>query len=211
MYRIHRAVSDAWFFSSGAGRFDPVGVAGRGASYWAEDALGAWVETFRTRMLLPERELDDRRLSVATLQVDVVVCDLTVRRALVAGVTVALTAGGDYSAAQSLADGLQGECPAVRWRLRHDLRQRLIGIAWFGDVEPGASMRCGAATERDLGSPEGPRQRRFPAVRIPGLAEPAVVRSRGGRAAHGKEAATARAGKAGGNETPMDESRAGPR
>ena len=142
LYRIHRAVNDAWLFSSGAGRFDPVGVAGRGASYWADDALGAWVETFRTRMLLPEREIDERRLSVATLKEDVVVCDLTVRRALAAGVTVALTAGGDYSAAQALADGLQGEYPAVRWRLRHDLRQRMIGIAWFGDVEPGASTRA---------------------------------------------------------------------
>jgi hypothetical protein len=142
LYRIHRAVNDAWFFSSGAGRFDPVGVTGRGASYWAEGALGAWVETFRTRMLLPERELDERRLSVATLQEDVVVCDLTVRRALAAGVTVALTAGGDYSAAQALADRLQGEYPAVGWRLRHDLRQRMIGIAWFGDVEPRASTRA---------------------------------------------------------------------
>jgi hypothetical protein len=141
LYRIHRAVNDAWFFSS-AGRFDPIGVTGRGASYWAEDALGAWVETFRTRMLLPERDLDERRLSIATLREDVIVCDLTVRRALAAGVTVALTAGGDYSAAQALADGLQGEDPAVRWRLRHDLRQRIIGIAWFGDVEPGASTRA---------------------------------------------------------------------
>jgi len=142
LYRIHRAVNDAWFLSSGSGRFDPVGVAGRGASYWAEGALGAWVETFRTRMLLPERELDERRLSVATLQEDVIVCDLTVRRALAAGVTVALTAGGDYSAAQALADGLQGEYQAVRRRLRHDLRPRIIGIAWFGDVEPDASTRA---------------------------------------------------------------------
>ena len=142
LYRIHRAVNDAWFFSCGAGRFDPVGVAGRGASYWAEGELGAWIETFRTRMLLPELEIDGRRMSVATLQEDVVVCDLTVRRALAAGVTVALTAGGDSSAAQTLADGLQGVYPALRWRLRHDLRQRLIGIAWFGDVKPGASTRA---------------------------------------------------------------------
>ena len=135
LYRIHRAVNSPWFFSSASARFDPAGVDGRGASYWAADGLGAWVETFRTRMLLPEPEIVERRLSVATLEEDVVVCDLTVRRALASGVTAAMTAGADYRAAQALADELQGEYAAVRWRLRHDLRQRLIGIAWFGNAE----------------------------------------------------------------------------
>jgi hypothetical protein len=142
LYRIHRAAGDPWFFSCGPGRFDPVGIPGRGASYWAQDALGAWVETFRTRMLLPEREIAERRLSIATLREELVVCDLTVRRALSAGVTVALTAGGDYSASQALANRLHGEYAAVRWRVRHDLRQRLIGVACFGDTEPGATTRA---------------------------------------------------------------------
>jgi len=74
LYRIHRAVNSPWFFSSGSVRFDPAGVDGRGASYWAADGLGAWVETFRTRMLLAEREIVERRLSVATLEEDAVVC-----------------------------------------------------------------------------------------------------------------------------------------
>jgi hypothetical protein len=154
LYRIHRAVNEPWFFSSGSGRFDPVGVTGRGASYWAEDTLGAWVETFRTRMLLPEREIVERRLSVATLGEDVVVCDLTVRRALTAGVTVALTAGADYSVAQALAGRLRGKYVAVRWRLRHDLRQRLIAIAWFGDAQPDRSMRGSLPLTETLEIPE---------------------------------------------------------
>ena len=44
-----------------------------------------------------------------------------------------MTAGGDYTQAQALADALQGSVPAVRWRLRHDLGGKLIGVAWFGD------------------------------------------------------------------------------
>jgi RES domain-containing protein len=135
LYRIHRAGSNPWFFDgSGAGRFDPTGSPGRAACYWAEDALGAWVEVFRTRMLLPELELAERAISVATLSEDLVVVDLTVRRGLKAGVTAALTAGGDYTEAHALADALQAEHPGVRWRLRHDLRQKLIGVAWFGDA-----------------------------------------------------------------------------
>lgn len=86
LYR-NRAGSDPWFFDgSGAGRFDPTGSPGRGTCDWAEDVLGAWVEMFRTRVLLPERELAERAISVATLSGDLVVVDLTVRRGLEAGV-----------------------------------------------------------------------------------------------------------------------------
>ncbi|MDQ6774977.1 MAG: RES family NAD+ phosphorylase [Actinomycetota bacterium] len=136
LYRIHRVRSGPWFFSSGTGRFDPTGIDDRGACYWAEDDLGAWIEAFRTRMLLPESEIEGRWLSMATLSETVVACDLTVRRALKVGVTSALTAGTDYSGSQAIADRLQGKRAAVRWRVRHDLRQRLIGVAWFGEVGP---------------------------------------------------------------------------
>ena len=57
LHRIHRAGKRAWWFSGdGAGRFDPVGT-GKGACYWAERPLGAWVEVFRKQMLLSEAEL----------------------------------------------------------------------------------------------------------------------------------------------------------
>jgi hypothetical protein len=87
-------------------------------------------------MLLPEGEIRARSLAVATLEHDVRVCDLTVRRALRAGVTTLLTAGADYADANALADAVRGRHPAVRWRLRHDLRQKLVVIAWFGDTGP---------------------------------------------------------------------------
>ncbi len=137
LYRIHRREHEPWFFDgSGSGRFDPTGTPYRGACYWAERQLGAWVEVFRTRMLLSEGELDARVISELTLASDLVVCDLADRRALRAGVTAALTAGGDYTDAQDSADALQASSVAVRWRLRHDLAQRLIGIAWFGPAGP---------------------------------------------------------------------------
>jgi len=131
LYRIHRPGLGPWFFDgSGRGRFDPTGTPRRGACYWAEDRLGGWVEIFRTRMLLPEGEVHARALSTATLERDLAICDLTVKRALKAGVTAALTAGADYTEANALADALQGRHPALRWRLRHGR------IAWFGDAGP---------------------------------------------------------------------------
>jgi hypothetical protein len=141
LYRIHRALHGAWFFDgSGNGRFDPAGTPGRGACYWAEEPLGAWVEVFRTRMLLTASDLATRRLSVASLGRDVMVRDLASRRALKAGITGALTGGGDYTDAHALADALQSSAPALRWRLRHDLGGKLIGVAWFGEEGP-ASRR----------------------------------------------------------------------
>jgi hypothetical protein len=133
LYRIHRRIHGPWFFDdSGAGRFDPVHVSGRGTCYWAEEPLGAWVEVFRTRMLLPEPELDARWLTVATLASDMNVLDLCDRRGIAAGATAALTAGSDYSDAQLLASAAQGAASGARWRVRHDLGQELIGLAIFG-------------------------------------------------------------------------------
>lgn len=133
LYRIHRREHGCWFFDgSGAGRFDPVATEGCGACYWSEQPLGAWVEVFRTRRLIPSGEIDNRCLAVAEVMQPMVVADLTSRRALAAGVTAATTAGHDYSEAQAIADLVQGDRAGIRWRLRHDLVQRLIGVAIFG-------------------------------------------------------------------------------
>ena len=163
LYRIHRSSNGPWYFDgSGDGRLDPAGTPGRGACYWAEDPLGAWVEVFRTRMILTPDDVSERRLTELTLDADKRLPDLTTRQALRAGVTAAVTAGADYTDSLALADSLQGvrgwsgrrEEPGasrlpdqpqgvqegIRWRLRHDREQVLIGVALFGDE--------GAATRR---------------------------------------------------------------
>lgn len=143
LYRIHQSHLGPWFFaSSDAGRFNPTGVSGRGACYWAEKQVGAWVESFRTVMTWTTGDLAKRSISAIELTEDLVVRDLTVKRALNAGVTVAMTGGSDYSAAQELAGRLQDVSDGVRYRVSHDLSAKLVGIAWFGDA--------GAAEGRQL-------------------------------------------------------------
>lgn len=133
LHRIHAAAHDPWFFSEDElGRFNPVGVVGRGSCYWAEDPLGAWVESFRTRILLSEAEVRLQAISTVELDEPLEVVDLTDRRALGAGATAALTSGADYGESQAVAAMLQGVVGGVRWRVRHDLEQRLIGVAVFG-------------------------------------------------------------------------------
>lgn len=144
LYRIHRASNGAWHFDETSdGRFNPVG-SGLGASYWAEAPLGAFVEVFRTRMRLTEDDIQLRCLTEATLVTPVKVADLTARAALAAGFATEVTHGADYEPAQGIAGQLVGAVGGVRWRLRHDLAQQLIGVALFGS----AGDRPGQARER---------------------------------------------------------------
>jgi hypothetical protein len=132
VYRLHRSAASPWWFSAtGDGRFDPLG-SGAGACYLAESPLGAWVEVFRKRLLLPEAELAHRSLLAVALGRDLRLADLTSRRALRFGVTASLGAGERYDdshafALQALRDGFDG----IRYLLRHDPAQRLYGLALF--------------------------------------------------------------------------------
>jgi hypothetical protein len=150
LYRIHRAGRGPWLFdASGLGRFDPVAATGRGASYWALDPLGAWVEVFRARMLLTDEDISERRLTVATLTEPLAVVDLAVARARKSGVTAAMTSGADYTAAQQLPSRIQDTERAIRWRLRHDLRGTSLGLVLFapaGTAEP-SGLHTGGAEE----------------------------------------------------------------
>jgi hypothetical protein len=132
--RIHRSDRGVWWFSSdGTGRFDPVGVPDLGSCYLAAEDLGAFVEVFRTRMELDIADIERLHLSHVTLGRDLRLADLCARRALKYGVTAQLGADGDYEASQAFAStvaavGFDG----IRWWLRHDPAQKLVGIALFG-------------------------------------------------------------------------------
>lgn len=132
VHRIHRAGREPWWFASdGSGRFDPVGTA-LGACYVAERPLGAWVETFRKQMLLPEAELLERAVLSVELGRDLRLADLTSRRALSFGVTASFGADERYDDSQAFAvRAAQAGFDGIRYLVRHDPAQRLYGIALF--------------------------------------------------------------------------------
>jgi hypothetical protein len=146
IYRIHRADTTGWWFSSdGTGRFDPVG-AGEGACYFAEDPLGAWIEVFRRQMLLRDVVLNDRALLSVALGRGVRLADLTSRRALQFGITASLGADPDYSSSQAFAvEALRAGFGGIRYFVRHDPAQKLFGVALFGEAGPSAEP-AGAAS-----------------------------------------------------------------
>lgn len=138
LYRLYRqATGTPWYFASGGeGRFDPIGVKGVGICYWAEDPLGAWVEVYRTKTILTQAEIDERRLATLAIADETTVIDLTQRKGLAAGVTATLTAGHDYSHSQALAASVAPRVGGIRWRARHDLAQKLILVGLFGPEGP---------------------------------------------------------------------------
>jgi RES domain-containing protein len=133
LFRLHRAVRNPWWFSSdGSGRFDPVGT-GMGTCYLAARPLGEWIEVFRKQTLLAERDIADRALFAVELGRDLRLADLTSRRALAFGVTASLGANEVYSASQAFAaQALYEGYAGIRYLLRHDPAQDLVGFALFG-------------------------------------------------------------------------------
>lgn len=141
LHRIHRSHNDPWYFDASVdGRFNPVSRRGWGACYWAEDPLGAFVEVFRTRLLLSENDVATRRLATIILHEPIELADLTTRAALAAGVTGDLVHSANYTEAQALASDLVGLLQGVRWRVRHDLEQELLGVALLGPIGTGAPL-----------------------------------------------------------------------
>ena len=140
LHRIPGAARGPWWFSAdGSGRFDPRGT-GYGACYLAERPMGAWIEVFRKRLLLPEDEVTARVLLSVRLRRAVRLADVTSRRAPGYGATVSLGSGESYDASQRFAtDAIAAGYEGVRYFVRHDPAQKLYGYALFapaGAPEP---------------------------------------------------------------------------
>jgi hypothetical protein len=155
LWRIHRAAVGVWWFSSdGSGRFDPVNAPGVGACYLAQWQLGAFVEVFRTRLELDESDVDARRLARVEFAHDLRLADVTSRRALRFGITAEVGVGGDYDKSQELASAAAtAGYDGVRWWVRHDPKQRLVGIALFGPTgAPASSFPLPTPASGELGA-----------------------------------------------------------
>ena len=133
LHRIHKAANDPWWFSTdGSGRFDTR----HGTCYFAGRPIGAWVEVFRKRMLLPEEEVIGRALHTVVLGRSLRLADITSRRALAFGVTASLGADESYGASQRFAAAaIEAGFDGVRYWVRHDPAQKLYGFALFGPAE----------------------------------------------------------------------------
>jgi RES domain len=129
---VHRARRSPWWFSSdGSGRFDlPVP---HGTCYLADAPLGALLEVTRGLTILSESFLAGRRLFTTTLVVERHLADLATAAAYGFGVTGELSATPDYTGPLAWAAALHAAgFDGIAYRVRHDPRAELSGIALFG-------------------------------------------------------------------------------
>jgi len=136
-----------WFSTDGSGRFDLPRGSDRGTCYLADDPLGCFLEVFRFTWLVPEEEVQRRRLARLELP-EVLLADCTASRSRRFGITAEIHSTTDYGltqrwAAAFAAAGFDG----VRYLLRHDPGQMLSGVALFGpagapdwEVPPGEPL-----------------------------------------------------------------------
>lgn len=132
LLRIHRQRhGPLWFRHDGEGRFDLPPP--RGTLYAAADPLGAYVEVFRHIRFVPEEEVAARRLSTLATRRDMSLADGTARRTLAFGLTGALHTTPAYIETQAWAAALAAAgFDGLRYLVRHDPAQRLVGFALFG-------------------------------------------------------------------------------
>jgi RES domain len=135
LYRIHRSDRSPWWFSNdGSGRFDLLG-GDNGTCYLAERPVGAFIEVFRTGTVIPEAEVNARRLAEARTPSTTTLADCMASEARSFGVTGAIHSQPDYELTRAWAQALAvAGFDGVLYRLSHDPSGSEIGVALFGDA-----------------------------------------------------------------------------
>lgn len=132
--RIHRADRQACFYSSdGSGRFDlatPLGTC-----YFGDDPLASLVEVFREAAVVAETLIMTKALSLLRPRSEGRLADVAHPRSRRFGVTGEIHTTTDYDMTQAWAGALhRAGFDGIRYRVRHDPAQDLVGIALFGSA-----------------------------------------------------------------------------
>lgn len=132
--RIHRADRQACFYSSdGSGRFDLVEPLG--TCYVGDDPLASFVEVFREAAVVAESLVMTKELSVLRSRGVGRLADVAHPGSRRFGITGEIHTTTDYQATQAWAEAFQrSDFDGVRYRVRHDPAQDLIGFALFGSA-----------------------------------------------------------------------------
>jgi RES domain-containing protein len=156
LYRIHRAVNGVWFFGNADDyRFDLTGSPSHGTCYFAEEPLGAFVETLQSfrGTALPRPELAARRMFTVAFDQPLTLADVTHNDAGSFGLDASIFAGtadrydaGQAFALRAFASGYAG----VRYRVRHDMSQDLLGVALFGPAGSHIDADMPTGTDEDI-------------------------------------------------------------
>jgi RES domain len=133
LWRIHRRENPAWWFCADLEcRFDLLPP--NGTCYVAEAPLGAFVEVFTDVTLVADEDIERRRLSSLHVPRNLRLADCTDPASRGFGCTGEIHTTIDYDLTQRWARALAAAgFDGIRYLVRHDPAQRMVGIALFGE------------------------------------------------------------------------------
>lgn len=156
LYRIHLADHSAAFFdTSRSGRFNPPEALTSefGTLYAATSPATAFIETLGRRREVPQRRIDERRLSVVRFTRSLRLLDLAARHNRFPYpdtdiAAEAIVAGTDYPRSQHLAGLVNNDArfEGVIYPARHDIAGRLLAVAVFGPPGEHDDIPAGVTT-----------------------------------------------------------------
>jgi hypothetical protein len=112
--------------------------------------VGCFLEVFRSRLLVPEAEVQTRRISRLELP-EILLADCTSSRSRGFGVTAEIHSMVDYAIPQRWAAALaEAGFDGIYYLLRHDPGQLFAGIALFG---PAGAPSWETPPEEPIGLP----------------------------------------------------------
>jgi RES domain-containing protein len=116
------------------GRFDPIASEGLGSCYFAEQPEGCFLEVFKSFTgLIPKKEVEARLILRAEMPREIHLADCTSERARAWGITGEIHSTPHYEETQAWAHAFaRAGFGGVRYLLRHDPAQRMVGVALFG-------------------------------------------------------------------------------
>lgn len=142
IHRIHSAALGAWYFSGEeTWRFNPRGVPGHGACYFAERAVAGLLESYKGVTVVAEQDVAAKAHFTVALEAEVKLADCCAAAALGFGINAEIHSTTNYELTQAWATAFAvAGFAGVRYFCRSDPAMDLIGYALFdaaGEAAPG--------------------------------------------------------------------------
>jgi hypothetical protein len=153
IHRIHAAGLSAWYFSGeDTWRFNPCGVPGLGACYFAERAVAGLLESYKGVTVAAEQDVATKTHFTATLEADLRLADCCAAAALGFGINAEIHSTTDYALTQAWATAFAvAGFAGVRYFSRSDPAMDLVGYALFDAVGKSAPGRWPTGHDRPIG------------------------------------------------------------
>jgi hypothetical protein len=153
IHRIHAAASGAWYFSAqDTWRFNPCGVAGLGACYFAERAVAGLLESYKGVTVVAEQDVTAKAHFTAALEAELRLADCCAAAALGSGINAEIHSTTNYELTQAWATAFAlAGFAGVRYFCRSDPATELVGYALFDAAGEPAPGRWPAGHDRPIG------------------------------------------------------------